>query len=577
VLGGSEPRGKSFAWNPPVALWARAGKACVVRVFACLAVLCLSTACKPETRKGTDEPPPAASVSAKLAPERPSSSQPRGPSCDERLARSAVDRAGRRLALDARVRSELLASAKATPVVFLEEPRAGEFPEVASLWRKKLEQSDTPSRVIRRLFKSFPSQHEFVRKVLLTEHYLYAATPLLASALTDMVELHDLFREPQIVIERGAQRIVAVRNDEGRYEYASGETPGKARLFLFDRVYADAETLAPAKHVDVALLQRELGFDALSIDQVNGDDFMVTQHFGAHRVPALLRRENTRVSLTCESERALGPEAASARGLRLRRERAVAGLRRAMVAQVEEGLPFDEPKTEDGQEDGKLRPAWWWAYRGGATRYEWNGDRYRVFDSEGRPLVPQVCIDFITDTFERASGTWFAPKGQPRARHVGRVDLNELEMENRRSVEEFLALSERRTDLFDLHRVPPERQVPLTRRERFFTSLFEDRDKYRPGDVIVILGLRDDDKYHYHSFFVFDSDPITGMPTLVAANSGRPRIRAFSDEMESAPKRSLRARVRPKLDWLERVVLEAPAGQAPLGSAGPRTPLDPAG
>ena len=546
-----------------------------MRVFACLALLCLAAACKPE--KTPAPATPGSATPSGAAPARPSASQPAGPTCDERLARSAQDRAARRLALDPRVRSELLASAKATPVVFLDEPRADELPPVAALWRQKIEQSDTPARVIRRLFKAFPSQHEFVRKVLLTEHYLYATSPLLASALTDMVELHDLFREPQITIDRGSQRIVAVRNDEGRYEYASGEAPGKARLFLFDRVYAPDETPGEAKHVDVSVLRRELGFDSLSIEQVSGDSFVVTQHFGSHGVPALLRRENTRLSLVCESERALGAEIASQRSLRLRRERAVTGLRRAMVAQVEEALPFDEPKTEDGQEDGKLRPAWWWAYRGGATRYEWNGDRYRVFDSEGRPLVPQVCIDFITDTFERASGTWFAPKGQPRGRRVGRVDLNELEMENRRSVEEFLALSERRTDLFDLHRVPPERQVPLLRRERFFTSLFEDRDKYQPGDVIVILGLRDDDKYHYHSFFVFDSDPITGMPTLVAANSGRPRIRAFSDEMENAPKRSLRARVRPKLDWLERVVLDGTSAEAPLGSAAARTPLDPAG
>jgi hypothetical protein len=463
-------------------------------------------------------------------------------------------------------------------VVFLEEPAVGELDPIAALWRAKLAESDVPTRVIRRLLKSFPSQPAFVRSVLLTEHYLYATTPLLASALTDMVELHELFREKELTIERGARRIVAVRNEEGRYEYTNGEEAGKARLFLFDRVYARGETPSTPKHVDVVELREELGFDALSLAHVSGDSLLATQHFGAQRVPTLLARDASRLSLVCESESALTKEVSAERTLRLRRDRAVVGLRRAILDQVAEALPFDEPKTEDGQEDGKLRPAWWWAYRGGATRYEWNGDKYRVFDSAGRPLVPQVCIDFITDTFERASGTWFAPKGQPRARLVGRVDLNDFEMENRRSVEEFLALSERRTDLFEIHWVPPERQTPLRRRERFFTHLYEDRDKYRAGDVLVILGLRDDEKFHYHSFFVFDSDPITGMPTLVAANSGRPRIRAFSDEMENAPRRSLRARVRPRLDWLERVVHERPVAEAdPLGGPGSRTPLDPAG
>jgi hypothetical protein len=77
-----------------------------------------------------------------------------------------------------------------------------------------------------------------------------------------------------------------------------------------------------------------------------------------------------------------------------------------------------------------------------------------------------------------------------------------------------------------------------------------------PGDVVVILGLRDDDKYHYHSFFVVDADPLTGMPTWVAANSGHPRVRAWAQEMASAPKRSLHARVRPKLEWLEALVAD---------------------
>jgi hypothetical protein len=103
--------------------------------------------------------------------------------------------------------------------------------------------------------------------------------------------------------------------------------------------------------------------------------------------------------------------------------------------------------------------------------------------------------------------------------------------------------------------VPPEEQVRLQSRDRFFATLYERRDEYRPGDVVAIFGLRDDDKYHYHPFFVFEADPVTGMPTLVAGNSGRPRIRALGVEMAPAPKRKLFARLRPRLEWLERAVL----------------------
>jgi hypothetical protein len=44
------------------------------------------------------------------------------------------------------------------------------------------------------------------------------------------------------------------------------------------------------------------------------------------------------------------------------------------------------------------------------------------------------------------------------------------------------------------------------------------------------------------------------MPTLVAGNSGRPRIRALGVEMAPAPKRKLFARLRPRLEWLEKAV-----------------------
>jgi len=64
---------------------------------------------------------------------------------------------------------------------------------------------------------------------------------------------------------------------------------------------------------------------------------------------------------------------------------------------------------------------------------------------------------------------------------------------------------------------------------------------------------------------VFDTDPVTGMPTLVAANAGRPRIRTWDAEMRNAPKRSIRMRIRPRLEWLESVLPVS----SQLSSSGP--------
>jgi len=80
---------------------------------------------------------------------------------------------------------------------------------------------------------------------------------------------------------------------------------------------------------------------------------------------------------------------------------------------------------------------------------------------------------------------------------------------------------------------------------------------------VTIYGLRDDGKMHYHSFFVYEADPVTGAPSLVAANAGRPRIRPWEAEMLTAPQRSIRARIRPRLEWLELVLGGAAAAKAP--------------
>ncbi|HEV8549966.1 MAG TPA: hypothetical protein VGQ57_13075 [Polyangiaceae bacterium] len=468
-------------------------------------------------------------------------------------------------------RAALLLQVKATPVVFLERPRPLRRDPVAREWRRRLETSELPGRVLARLLGSFKRFPVFLRDVLLTDGYVFATQAPLGATLAEGLTLGSLFREPRLVVERGAERLLVESDGEGGYRYADGPERGRAaRLLLFDRVFAEGAEPAAPVHVELDGLQASLGFDTITLERVTPEGIVAEAHYGPTSVPTVLVREGAALRLGCELP---GPDAERLRHFRelaLRRRRAVEHLKQAIAQGVEEALPFDEPRTEFGQEDGKLRQRWREAYFQGASRYDFNGDSYEVFDAHGRPRVPEVCIDFVVDTFERAGGAWYAGKDEPRARSAGRVEFDGTGMLNRRNVEEFVALARRRTDWFDLRPAPPDEQVPIERRTRFLATLFAHRGEYRPGDIVVILGPRQDEKLHYHSFFVFDADPVTGMPSLVAGNSGRPRVRAWASEMASAPKRGVFARIRPSLSLLEQALPDAARASRPLtAQAGP--------
>ncbi len=452
-------------------------------------------------------------------------------------------------------RAEVLARAKAEPVIFTSAPSSTPTTPLAKSLRRRLFHDESPWGAFETAFKKLSRKPEQLREVLLTDGYLYAEDPTVAAMLATHVTLSHLFREPEVQVQRGSTVLRAGRKGDD-YVWLDGPDQGEpARLWLFDRLAPAGAAFPEPQHLVVSELAAELGTTEIRIERLTAEGITAELRYGDEAVPAVLENQSGRLRLRCEqSAGELGRRVAEARSKAKREARMVAALRRVVEQQIAEGLPFDEPKTEEGQQDGKLRAEWRHAYLRGDVEYTFNEDKYWVFDRKGRPHVPQVCVDFVLDTWERMADSWYLPRSEGRARRVGRFDFDSLEMENRRSVEKLLEFTKQHPDWFELKEVPRRAQVPLRGRRRFFERLYQERHEYRPGDVVVILGPRDDDLLHYHSFFVVAADPVSGMPTWLAANAGRPRVRTWEAEMQNAPKRAIIARVRPRLEWLERLV-----------------------
>lgn len=460
------------------------------------------------------------------------------------------------------LRAQLLGRTKNVPVLFVSKPETAANSPAADALRQLLETSPgyaSFDTVVGKVRKS----PELARAVFLREGYLYTESPELA-ALYGSLTLSLLFRDPELTIVRGAEELRAQRLDDGDYEYTSGDERGhRAKLLLFDRIAAPATQLPPPRHVDLRAAAHQLGFDELRVRHVTSEEMLGSAVYDGLEVPTLLRLQAGQATLACEAPGQARERVATRRAEAQRAQEAQARLLSAVKEQVDEALPFDEPKTEDGQQDGKLRPEWRNAYFNGSSSFEFNGDRYSVFDGLGRPRPPQVCIDFVLDTFERAGGSWWQPRNLPRQRLAGRLAFDDAALANRRSVESFLDFARGHAEAFEVYDVPVEERVPLRNREQFFASLYRSRAKFQRGDIVAILGPRDDEKLHYHSFLIVATDPLSGMPTELAANAGRPRIRSWEGEMQNAPRRSILSRVRPRMAWLEGLLAPGPQGLGP--------------
>jgi len=468
------------------------------------------------------------------------------------------------------VRGYLFGRARAEPVVFVRTPQFDvQGSAEARALRAELAADEHPAYAFERVLAKVKKSPALTREVFLTEGYLYSERPELAVLYVNYLALGLLFREPELRLARGAEVWTLKRRDSD-YEYADGPQRGeRARILLFDRVFVAGKQSGPSLHIDLRTAAAQTLSDEMAIERITEAGVLASLRFGKDWLSAAFERTGTGLQLACQRVLPAQREAISrAHALAKRRAQVTDVLARVVKSEVEEGLPFDEPKTEEGQQDGQLRPAWRRAYLDGLDRYKFNEDTYWVFDAHGRPRVPQVCIDFVTDTLERASGARFGRRGERREFVRGALDFDAFGLDNRRSVETFIGFARAHPEWFEFSETRLEERVPFRERAGFFRDIYAHRDEYRPFDIVTVFGLRSDGKLHHHSFFVADRDPVTGMPIAVVANAGRPRIRSWENELQNAPQRAILAHIRPKLTWLEATV----APVADVSTQGP--PVD---
>lgn len=404
---------------------------------------------------------------------------------------------------------------------------------------------------IARLVSRMKHDKKALRAILLRDGYVYADDPQDAFELDARIKLTDLFDEEHIVLERGEETFRLVRNKgkyETTYQHEDGVRKGKPAQVLFgDRLRLDGDAAPAPLHRDVLSFAHREGFDRMTVKRITDDALLADLRFGDTTLRTVVAAKGAKLSIECFAEPKEKRAAAAASLEQNRwRLRAEAAMREVVTQQLDEALPFDRPRDEKGPDkDGMLRPYWLTAYKNGRPGFEVDGQSYAVFLPDGRAQPPQVCVDFVLDTYERASGSWYAPRGASPGRPPGRLDINAHGIQNRRGVLGFHKFAGDNPALFDVRNFTGAERIPFENRKAFFAYLLENADLFRAGDVLAIQGLKRDDRIHQHAILLEFVDPLTGFPAGMADQMKLPRRRTWEGIMAEAPKRSLLYRARP--------------------------------
>lgn len=432
------------------------------------------------------------------------------------------------------------------------------FTEHPAVWRDVAAMRGTPAgrerrEALRTLLQRYRNDPDALRHVVLRNGVFYFEDPETARLAERELKVADLFPDDlmEVDVERAGQaRTLRRDRPGGHFLYVDPDLEGyRGRLTLFDRVGVPGE-LAPQPSYHLNDLRRRFGLTRIAVGSESGSGRAgEIELFTGEVLPALLVREAPGQPLlgvvAWPDDLREMIEAARADA------RVVYGLTDTAFEMVRENLFFDEPANEVGQQDGIMRRAFDAAFRAGADEYTVNGVTYPIYDELGRARPPQVCIDFITDVVERYAGSWWPTEREGgRRRTPGPIDLSAYM--TYRQVRRLVELGTEYPDLVSLHAFTAGELIPYRDREAFFENLWKNRDVWRIGDIVVIYGLRSDGRNHYHSFYVYETDPIYGMPINLVDQAGHARIRTWDNIMSTAPARSVRHRVRWNPEWIRR-------------------------
>jgi hypothetical protein len=453
-------------------------------------------------------------------------------------------------------RIEMLGRVRGEPAYFIREPAATTESALESrlVASAKTYAAQRPGGRVVNLLKRHKHDPRALRSLLLREGYAYAPDPADALMLITQVSLTDLFDEPQIFLMRGTTIRPLTRttiNKEQRYVDAKGKS---ADMLFGDRVAVTEKELAEPLHRDIAALSESAGFDRMRIRHVTNEAIVVDIRFGQTWANALLVSDGSKVSLSCLAEERPVRDAITAHlETTAPHRRAVQAIRDTITKVVDESFRFDRPDREPNHfRDGILRPQWMTAYLQGRTSYTFEKHSYSVFGPDGLAYPPEVCVDFIIDTYERAGGSWFRPQGETPGRTVGRLVLSAPKKPAPRGVIGLADFAEDLPDLFQVVRYQGNERIPFGERTKFFENLRDHAD-LKPGDIVAIQGLKRDDYVHQHGIFVDRVDPLTGFPFGLADQMKRPRRRTWEGIMAEAPKRSLYYRARPTEEMMKKI------------------------
>lgn len=443
-------------------------------------------------------------------------------------------------------RLNVLMNAKATPVLFTREPiyePSGDS-KVLKL-RELINSGKTAWPTFNSLIPSFINNPKFGRDVLLKEGYIYTDDSNAAYAISQLIKAHHIFNDKYITIQRGN---VKMRAEKVKNTYFFKDGPfakEEVSLMMYDRIY----TKEPNEqlHIDFRYLKNKYQFDTIDIVKYSDSHILSNLYYDNLKIKSIINLNN--MEIECQESNSDIDINLLYNKIVERKNRfiGIQNLKQAISNSVIERLPFDEPIHEYGlQLDGKLRPRWEYSYLLGKTSFNYNGDKYYIYDNLGRPKVPQVCIDFIIDTFDRASGTWYNTKEKPQ-KNIGSFNSSE-HSSFLRNVTEFNNFVNKNKQWFEVNNI---KSIKHFNEEDFYSYMYD--KNYKDGDIILIKGKTPWDKkeVHFHSFFIFETDPISGIPTIIAGNAGPASFRPWEIERRRTPDRFIFMSVRLKQDFLD--------------------------